>query len=439
MKAIVLESKENMTAILKADGTVENIPGVYEVGSTIELAAPVISMNGRKNRKSKGNAKTWAAAAAAAVFIGLGGTAFYTQENLVPYSTITIDVKPSIEYQVNKKNKVLAVNALNQDAEPIVDELITKGVVKKDIIEAFDETKDLLYEYGYLSDDDDDYILANVVSKSDKQRDALAYSLEKSAEDDATLTVSVNTATKEEEVAAKDLGISTGRYVEYKKSVDADDYATKPVKDIIDGIQEEQVQKGAPAEKIAKEEISSSTPIGGGDDDSQNLPVKSPHGDGAPQDTKILSSLSESTTTQEELTPASSQEQPTEGVALDTSEDGIALGESEQAGESTTEAVATAKDKDNDSHDIAPADKGRNDRDQIGSPELSDKNGKVEEEEPSLEGTEELAYSSSEVGTEEEPTTETSTEATTEMLLEAEEVGGEFEITLEVDTEAVTE
>ena len=139
------------------------------------------------------------------------------------------------------------------------------------------------------------------------------------------------------------------------------------------------------------------------------------------------------------MTPASSQEQPTEGVALDTSEDGIALGESEQAGESTTEAVATAKDKDNDSHDIAPADKGRNDRDQIGSPELSDKNGKVEEEEPSLEGTEELAYSSSEVGTEEEPTTETSTEATTEMLLEAEEVGGEFEITLEVDTEAVTE
>ena len=415
MKAIVLESKENMTAVLKADGTIENIPGVYEVGSTIELNDSISYIDSRKSGRSKGNAKAWAAAAAAAMFIGLGGTALYTQENLVPYSTITIDVEPSIEYQVNKKNKVLAVNALNQDAEPIVDELITKGVVKKDILEAFDDTKEVLYEHGYL-DDEDDYILANVVSKSDKQRDALAYSLEKSAEDNANLTVSVNTATKEEEVAAKDLGISTGRYVEYKKSVSADDIATKPVKDIIDGIQEEQVQKGAPAEKIAKEEISKSTPTGGGDNDSQNLPEKSPRDDGAPQDTKILSSLSESTTTQEELTPASSQEQPTEGVALDTSEDGIALGESEQVSESTTETAATAKEKDGDSHDIAPADKG-NDRDQIGSPELSDKNGKVEEEEPSLTGEEEIAHSAVDSTTEEEATTEAFDELSIEEFI----------------------
>ncbi len=428
MKAIVLESKENMTAVLKADGTVENIPGVYEVGSTIELGASVSGIDDRKNRRSKGNARTWAAAAAAAMFIGLGGTAFYTQENLVTYSTITIDVKPSIEYQVNKKNKVLAVNALNHDAEPIVDDLISKGVVRKDIIEAFDDTKEVLQEYGYLSGDEN-YILANVVSKSDKQRDALAYSLEKSADNDAHLTVSVNTATKEEEVAAKNLGISTGRYVEYKKSVDADDFATKPVKDIIDGIQEEQVQKGAPAGIIAKEEISSSTPIGGGDNDSQNLPVKSPHDDGAPQDTKILSSLSESTTTQEELTPASSQEHPTEGVALDTSEDGTALGESEQGGESTTETV---KDKETDSHDIAPAEKGKNDRDQIGSPELSDKNGKVDEEEPSLTGDEELAYTA---GTTE--TTEEQEEATTEFVEEL--IIDEFAEATEDDTEASTE
>jgi len=434
MKAIVLESKENMTAVLKADGTVENIPGIYEVGSTIELKAPVSGIDSRKNRKSKGNARTWAAAAAAAMFIGLGGTAFYTQENLVTYSTVTIDVKPSIEYQVNKKNKVLAVNALNQDAKPIVDELINKGVVRKDILEAFDDTKVLLHEYGYLSDDDEDYILANVVSKSDKQRDALAYSLEKSADSDEHLTVSVNTATKEEEVAAKNLGISTGRYVEYKKSVDADNFATKPVKDIIDGIQEEQVQKGAPAEIIAKEEISSSTPIGGGDNDSQNLPVKSPHDDGAPQDTKILSPLSESTTTQEELTPASSQEQPTEGVALDTSEDGIALGESEQGSDPMTESD---KDKGKDSHDIAPADKGRNDRDQIGSPELSDKNGKIEEEEPKLTVDEELAHTAGTTETTEEATTESAevltTELTTEFTIE------EFTATTEAVTEASTE
>ena len=58
------------------------------------------------------------------VFVIIGIIAFFVVQANRITSTITIDINPSVEIELNKDNKVMNVNALNTDAR--------KVVVKKD-------------------------------------------------------------------------------------------------------------------------------------------------------------------------------------------------------------------------------------------------------------------------------------------------------------------
>lgn len=66
---------------------------------------------------------------AAALVLFIGGTAGFQlyKTNFAIDSTISLDVNPSIEIQVNKKEEVLAVNAMNEDAQIVVGDMDFKG------------------------------------------------------------------------------------------------------------------------------------------------------------------------------------------------------------------------------------------------------------------------------------------------------------------------
>lgn len=81
-----------------------------------------------ENKKSK-KWIPYVATIAAAFILVLGGV-FGTQEYMTNYkvaSTVSLDVNPSIEIKVNKKDKVIAVNALNEDARIVIDDMDFKG------------------------------------------------------------------------------------------------------------------------------------------------------------------------------------------------------------------------------------------------------------------------------------------------------------------------
>ena len=64
----------------------------------------------------------WKLAIAVFLIVIMGGMIFSYQSNQL-YSTIELDVNPSIEIKVNKKDRVISCTALNEDAKDIIKDM----------------------------------------------------------------------------------------------------------------------------------------------------------------------------------------------------------------------------------------------------------------------------------------------------------------------------
>ena len=96
-----------------------------------------------------------------------GGT--YSYQNGRVDSVIGIDVNPSVELSVNKKNRVLSAKALNQDGETIVQDMDLKGV---DLNVAVNALIGSMVTHGFL-DNLDNAILVTVSNDSIKKASSL--------------------------------------------------------------------------------------------------------------------------------------------------------------------------------------------------------------------------------------------------------------------------
>lgn len=107
------------------------------------------------------------AAAVAVVFAGVAGFYAY-RTNYKVDSTVSLDVNPSIEIKVNKKEQVLEVNALNQDAKTIVDNMDFKGSNLDVTVNALIGS---MLRNGYLSELSNSILVS--VNNSDPQKSAV--------------------------------------------------------------------------------------------------------------------------------------------------------------------------------------------------------------------------------------------------------------------------
>ncbi len=69
--------------------------------------------------------------------------------NFTGYSSVFIDVNPSIELTVNRWSKIVEVQCLNQDALEVFDEMEVSG---ENIEDGMEKVLDLLNDKGYLQD-----------------------------------------------------------------------------------------------------------------------------------------------------------------------------------------------------------------------------------------------------------------------------------------------
>ena len=188
MKAVVLEIKEKWAAVLCEDGVIRKVKkGNFKVGDSFDFEA-----ENHKKVVSIGSLRRNMVGSAAALFLIVAGVAgTYSYNNVLACSYVSLDINPSIEYTLNRQDKVVAVKGLNNDGQKIADELLS--VRKVTLKEALQETKQLLAQKNYL--------------KSGSSEDVL-------------IDISANNSDLKEHKRANSLGISTGEYkqIQYIKN-----------------------------------------------------------------------------------------------------------------------------------------------------------------------------------------------------------------------------
>ncbi len=210
MKALVLEVKDGYSACLKEDGTVTRVRGVHPIGKSIELKDSRILDFVRENT----HRVCIAAAAVACVFLGSG---VYSYNNLIPASYVSIDVNPSLEYGLSRRNRVLSVKALNEDAEPIVEELKSMHLRQMTVAEGVEKATEVLKSREYIAEGRDNVMLLGITGENVKSSETISREV---AVGDAEVTLHKVEATPAERKEAKKRGVSAGRYMTAKAICD---------------------------------------------------------------------------------------------------------------------------------------------------------------------------------------------------------------------------
>ena len=199
-KHIVVEIKDDIAIVLSDEAhflEVEN--NNYEIGQ-------VIHTNKSNNRLSK-KVVTLIASAAAMVLLFTGAWAYAT-----PYSYVSLDVNPSIEFTLNRFDKVLSVKAVNDDGQTILQEIEVKDLKHTSIKSAINKTVDLISESGFFSEDGSGDVVITTSGKSKDKSDKLAKELEEEiTEDMENVVVEAEGVGRERVEEARKLGVTPGK------------------------------------------------------------------------------------------------------------------------------------------------------------------------------------------------------------------------------------
>ena len=236
MNAVVLAVRDGKSAVLLKDGTIRNIPKEYKVGETVHVASAqtgIISM---------------VSAAAAALVIFVSGIAGYNYMSRTACSYVTLDVNPSIEYTLNRHDEVIKIVPLNSDAEPIVASVNEQTGKKTALDQAINQTLDALTENNYLKEEEENYLLFDVVSDNAERSDKIISTINEIADTNSTDDYHVVSSSLEDHKEAVSNNMSTGRYKMMKDELEAageevsassvSAYKSKSVRDMVSPVEE---------------------------------------------------------------------------------------------------------------------------------------------------------------------------------------------------------
>lgn len=264
----------------------------------------------RLQRRMRGIAVT-AAACVCLTLIG-GGAFHYHLENRKIESVIGIDVNPSIELSINRKEVVLDARALNEEARDLIRDMDLEGV---DLNVAVNAVVGSMVTQGYL-DDLENAILVTVsndsVRKARELRSSVVGDIERTLKENQVEAVVYDQQVIEDEemeALAKQYGISYGKAYFLKELIDQNE--TLSMEDM-------EELSSMTMEEIARKITESSYELGELADRVKET-ESTPQTTEAPETTTSESSVAESST-EEETTETPSAEPETTGVPETTKE-----------------------------------------------------------------------------------------------------------------------
>ncbi|GEM_PF-1607299 len=149
----------------------------------------------------------------------------------VPVNDIYIDVNPSIEIKTNMFDKVIVVNAKNDDGTSIVNSVDVKN---KDIETAIDDIMNEMISQGYIKSElTDNAILISVNAKSEEQAKEISDSIDKSVNNNlnennisAVVMKQELNSMKDLQALSKETGVSVGKLQFIQKMIDKNNEKT---------------------------------------------------------------------------------------------------------------------------------------------------------------------------------------------------------------------
>ncbi len=208
MKAMVVSIKGKRAAVLAHDGTFNEIKNRnYKIGQILDYKLPDLSII---NFTTKHSSKI--AAAAAAVLLVTGTLS----ANTYAYSTVTLDVNPSLRYGLNIFDRVVELDSYNNDGEEIAD-LIRKEIMGKKIDTALDITFDALEDADYIEEDTPVVVtVASHMGKEEKLKDRTldevnSWNEKKHSGNNSSISANMMVITGDELKAADERDDSPGR------------------------------------------------------------------------------------------------------------------------------------------------------------------------------------------------------------------------------------
>ena len=260
MKAVIVEIRGETAAALGRDGTVFKVKNrAYAVGQTIDV---------RRGVRSIRRQIAVLAAAAAAVFLIVGAGIF---TYAAPYSMVSLDVNPSLQYTLNRLGLVLSVEAVNGDGDEILAEVGTLS--NRSIEDAIVITVRQITEDGYFDGDEPGGIVIAASSRDEGEARRLAENVRETAisvtrESEKDVVVAALTVNQDQVDQAKELGVSPGKLTLVEQlrdtasnpdDIDVMEWLEKPVKDIM----EQTASQLPPAENSASGASSGSSSSAG--------------------------------------------------------------------------------------------------------------------------------------------------------------------------------
>lgn len=201
MKGIVVGIRDKQAAVLGDDGSVENVKNRgYQIGEVIE-------MNSYKRSGSRQFRLLASVAALVAVFT-VSAFAYTT-----PVGYVSVDVNPSIQYEINVLDRVLSIEAVNEDGKDLVDKLDVKNMK---IQKAMKATVEELIAAGYFDDIDENEIVVTTGFDNSEKALELAEQLrlrirEKIDEEGKTANIQAEAVGLARVLEAKELDVTPGK------------------------------------------------------------------------------------------------------------------------------------------------------------------------------------------------------------------------------------
>lgn len=144
MEYLVMECGLSYAVVLDSEGRFLKVPNLgYEVGQT--LNSVVLQDAPSQPRPLRKHLARWAAMAACLCIMVIGSWSFWQS----PVGTVRMQINPDVQMSVNRFDRVVRLEGLNEDGEDLIEGYHAYG---KGMQTVSDELADRAVDLGYLSD-----------------------------------------------------------------------------------------------------------------------------------------------------------------------------------------------------------------------------------------------------------------------------------------------